>query len=83
MQQMMQSRKPFDLKRAHLKGPDRFPRFRVPSRGEPLSASGLDPGELILLFERGRDRQALLVTEMAYFHVAQGELDGQPYVVVF
>ena len=79
----MPSRVPFDLKRAHLKGPDRFPRFRVPSRGEPLSACGLDPGELILLFERGRDRMALLVTEMAYYHAAQGDLDGQPYVVVF
>ncbi len=74
---------PFDRKRAFLKGPDRFPRFNVPTCDGPLSGAGLDEGELILVFERGGERRALLATEMAFHHVAQGSLGGEPYLVVF
>ena len=74
---------PFDPQRAFLKGPDRFPRFSIPGHGQPLAAAGLDPGELILLVQRGGRQLALLATEMAYHHVAQGKLAGQPYLVTF
>lgn len=73
----------FDPQRAFLRGPDRFPRFRVVDQGQPLAAAGLGPEELILLVQRGDRRLALLATEMAYHHVAQGKLAGEPYLVTF
>ena len=76
----------FHRQRAHLKGPDWFKRFSVPSSaaaGTPLADSGLHPGTELLLWERGGETRALTVRQMAYHHVAQGELGGEPYVVTF
>lgn len=73
----------FDQSRALLRKPDMFARFRVPERSEPLAAAGLDPAASLLRFERGGEARVLLVTQMAYHHVAQGYLAGEPYVVTF
>lgn len=73
----------FDATRARLRGPDLFKRFRVPDEGEPLAGAGLDPETMLLVVERGEARRAFPVTQMAYHHAAQGELDGAPYVVSF
>lgn len=73
----------FALEQATLFGPNAFPRFDVPDRGEPLRAASLDDDELLLVVERGGARRALTVRELAYHHVAQGELAGEPYVVAF
>jgi hypothetical protein len=35
------------------------------------------------MFSRGGMMRALVAREMAYHHVAQGELDGRPYMVSF
>jgi len=74
---------PFDAARARLSHPDLFPRFRVQGDGVPLAEKGLSPETLLLVFERGGQSRALLVTQMTWHHVAQGELAGEPYVISF
>ena len=73
----------FDAERAMLKGPDVFQRFRVPARGERLAALRLKPKTQLLVFQRGGERRALLREQMAYHHLAQGELAGEPFLVSF
>lgn len=60
-----------------------FKPFQVPLQGVALSSLDL-PGDLELItFGRGGSMRALIAREMAYHHVAQGELAGQPYLVSF
>ncbi len=73
----------FDATRARLKGPDRFPRLNVEGRGERLASLGLDGDTPLLVVERGGQRLALLLREMVYHHLAQGQLAGEPYLVSF
>ncbi|MFQ5907235.1 MAG: DUF3179 domain-containing (seleno)protein [Thermoplasmata archaeon] len=73
----------FDASRARLREPDMFQRFRVPAMGEPLADAGVDPGEMLLIVERGEVRRAFLVSQLSYHHLAQGALGGQPYLVSF
>ncbi len=74
---------PLDPAKALLKEPDFFQRFRVPERGGLLKEAQLKPDELLLLIERGSKRRAFLARQLAYHHVAQGELAGEPYLVAF
>lgn len=60
-----------------------FEPFQVPAQGASLSSLNLPPDLELITFTRGRSRRALVAREMAYHHVAQGELDGQPYMVSF
>lgn len=76
----------FDASRARLKGPDWFPRFRVPEqvgRLADVATSGLDPDTQLLLAQRGGESITFLVEQLAFHHVAQGRLAGEPYVVAF
>ncbi len=73
----------FDLSRASLGGPDRFQRFLPGDRSEPLARAGLAPDTLLIVLEREGQRRALLVSDMIYHHVAQGELAGEPWAVSF
>ena len=73
----------FDPSRAWLRGPDDFPRFRVRGEGEPLSRAGLEPEVELIVAERGGQRHAFVMRELAHPHVAQGELAGEPYLVAF
>lgn len=73
----------FDSEIAFLKGPDLFSRFRVLNKPSLLSKSDLDNNENILIVERSKSRQAFVVREMAYHHLAQGELAGEPHAVSF
>lgn len=73
----------FDPARARLKGPDRFPRLKVGGTGESLRGAGLPGDTPLLVVERGGQRRALLLREMVYHHLAQGELAGEPYLVSF
>ncbi len=73
----------FDKSRAYLKGPDLFQRFRVPNQGIFLRDAGLDPHTPLLVFGRSGCCRALLRYQMAYHHLAQGELAGEPYLVSF
>lgn len=73
----------FDASRARLKGPDWFPRFRVPEGVGRLAEADLDPDTQILLAQRGGETITFLVEQLAFHHVAQGRLAGEPYVVAF
>ncbi|MHC4830622.1 MAG: hypothetical protein ACYTFT_09770 [Planctomycetota bacterium] len=73
----------FDVKRARLQKPDVFKRFRVQDEGSPLRDLGLDPSHFLLVFERAAERRALRADQMAYHHVAQGTLAGEPYLIDF
>jgi len=74
---------PFDARRAILRGPDQFQRFDVPDEGERLADAGLDADAALLVAERGGESRALIVKQMAYHHLAQGTLAGEPYLVSF
>ncbi len=61
-----------------MKSPDLFQRFRIETEGVPLAHTKLAPDMELLVFERGDERRALLVPDMVYRHLAQGELAGEP-----
>lgn len=73
----------FDPEKAILRGPNLFPPFHPPQRGEPLERARLPGEEMLMVVERSGERRALLVRELAYHHVAQGRLAGEPYLVSF
>ena len=77
------SNEPFDAGRAILRGADMFERFTMTGAGEALDAAALSPGTALLAFTRGGERRALLLREMAYHHLAQGEVGGEPAMVSF
>lgn len=60
-----------------------FTPFEVPDAGFPLSSLNLPPDMELIVFSRGGETRALVAREMAYHHVAQGALGGQPYLVSF
>ena len=60
-----------------------FPPFEVPAQGTSLSSLNLLEDLELILFTRGTSTHALIAREMAFHHVAQGELGGQPYLVSF
>ena len=72
----------FDVTRATLRDPDMFERFRVIRDAAPMPA-GISDNEQLIIFAIGAERRALLVRQMAYHHVAQGELNDQPFLVTF
>lgn len=73
----------FDASRALLEAPDVQARFLVPKRGRRLAFGGFDAAEPIIVVERRSQRIALLVEQMVYHRVAQGDLGGAPFVVAF
>lgn len=60
-----------------------FEPFQVPATGVSLSSLNLPPDLELLLFTRNGFARALAAREMAYHHVAQGALGGEPYLVSF
>jgi hypothetical protein len=60
-----------------------FEPFQVPTQVVSLSCLRLPPDLELIIFTRGGLTRALVAREMAFHHVAQGELGGQPYMVSF
>lgn len=60
-----------------------FKPFDIPSHGQPVIQTDLHSDDELILIERKGEKRALLAREMAYHHVAQGELAGEPYLVSF
>jgi hypothetical protein len=60
-----------------------FEPFQVPAQGIPLASLDLSADLELIVYSRGTTARAIVAREMAYHHVAQGELDGQPYIVSF
>ncbi len=62
----------------------RFEPFRPSAKHESsLAEAGLSDDTELLVFERGDQRRAVLLSEAFYHHVIQGELAGEPYLVTF
>jgi len=55
----------------------------APVKGQSLYKANLHPDEELIVIERNREYRALLAREMAYHHIAQGEMAGEPYLVTF
>jgi hypothetical protein len=60
-----------------------FQPYRPTDDGGPLASAGLADAEELLVFGRGDQYRALILRQMVYHHVAQGELAGEPYLVTF
>ncbi len=60
-----------------------FDPFAVPAAGQLLKQANLPANYELLVIERKGERRAFSMQEMAYHHVAQGELAGEPYLVSF
>jgi len=60
-----------------------FEPFQVPTSGASLASLSLAPDLELILFTQNGSTRALVAREMAYHHVAQGEVNGQPYLVSF
>ncbi len=76
----------FDPGRAILSDEPMFDPFR-PEALERLDAA-LEDGRVtdetaVLVLERDGRHLALLTMQMSYHHVAQGEMDGEPWMVSF
>ncbi|MFQ5678795.1 MAG: hypothetical protein ACE5HP_04985 [Gemmatimonadota bacterium] len=76
----------FDIDRAFLADRTIFQPFRVEST-EPLREA-LKEGRVgkttpLLVMEHEAGRLALVTDQMAYHHVAQGEIAGEPWMVSF
>lgn len=60
-----------------------FDPYRPKGKGLPLSQADLRKDEELLMVERKGRRHLFLAKEMAYHHLAQYELAGEPYMVSF
>lgn len=60
-----------------------FEPFQVPDEGMLLSSLNLAADLELLTVTRAGATRALVAREMAYHHVAQGTLHGEPYLVSF
>ena len=62
----------------------RFLPFRPEKRHHTkLSAGNFKPDRELIAFERHGERRVVLLNEMTYHHIIQGELAGEPYLVTF
>ncbi|MDP5275636.1 DUF3179 domain-containing (seleno)protein [Chengkuizengella axinellae] len=77
----------FDTKRAILHEKDLFPRFKVKNHNDKLEEllknKNIKPNDELLVIERNGQKLAFPIAQIAYHHVAQGELSGEPYLVTF
>lgn len=73
----------FDTARATLRSADMFQRFDVGTNAVRLDKAKISDDEQLLVIQRADERIALPVRQMAYHHVAQGELAGLPFLVTF
>ncbi len=61
-----------------------FPPYRPgDQRPIPLRDAGLSAQEELLCVDRGASSVCFDVRQMAYHHIAQGDLNGLPYLVSF
>jgi transcription antitermination factor NusA-like protein len=76
----------FDASRAILSKKEKFKKLTVKDTDlvkNLVKESKMNENEELLVLERNGHRLAFRVYHMAYHHVAQGALAGQPYLVNF
>jgi predicted RNA-binding protein with PUA domain len=65
---------------------DKFQRFVVKNSeylGKAVEAKKIGADDQVLIIERNGEKLAFAVAQIAYHHVAQGELAGEAYLVTF
>jgi len=81
-----QTAETFDEGRALINEEPMFDAF-YPTEYEPLAAareSGrINDDTALLVLQRGESSLALLTMQMSYHHIAQGVLEGEPWMVSF
>lgn len=76
----------FDITRARVGAGSRFEPFRVgqtQSLRQALAAGVVASDTRLLVMEHAAGQLALLTDQMAYHHVAQGDIAGEPWMVSF
>ena len=64
-------------------GFDPFPVTTMEPLEDALEDGRVGEDTAVLLLRRGNTRLALLTRQMSYHHIAQGELEGEPWMVSF
>ncbi len=64
-------------------GFDPFPVTTMEPLEDALESGKIGEETAVLLLTRGDTRLALLTEQMSYHHIAQGELEGEPWMVSF
>ena len=76
----------FDINRARVGAGSRFEPFRVRQTQllrQALATGAVESDTRLLVMEHAAGRLALLTDQMAYHHVAQGDMAGEPWMVSF
>lgn len=76
----------FDPSRAHLSTEDLFKPFAVEKTialKDAMNSKRVKPDTELLLLNHPDTPIALIKLDMAYHHVAQGEIAGEPWLVSF
>lgn len=74
----------FDSSRANLRDKEIFPPLYVEatvSLSDALKRGDVRNDTHLMVIERKTRMLALLTKQMIYYHVAQGEIDGEPWMV--
>ncbi len=72
----------FDERRAKRKGPDYFPRLRLQDTTVlPLAEAPVRDDDYVQVVRAGGEALAFRVKDMAWHHVAVGELGGEPFAL--
>ena len=74
----------FDSNRANLRDKEIFPPLYVEATvplSDALAGGDLRKDTHLMVIERKERMLALLTKQMIYYHVAQGEIDGEPWMV--
>ncbi|MDT8340312.1 MAG: hypothetical protein RQ751_02265 [Longimicrobiales bacterium] len=76
----------FDVDRAILSSGPNFIAQRDPEfqpLADVLRSGAIEPATPIVTFEAGGRTLTLVTAQLAYHHVAQGEMAGEPWMVTF
>ena len=78
----MPKKEGFDTDRAIFWAAPNFVPLRNPD-WQPMGDARLADETPVLVFEVGESTLVLVSSQMAYHHVAQGEMNGEPWMVTF
>lgn len=76
----------FDIELAFISDKQIFAPYRITETqklGDALAARKVTGDMRLLILERDEGMMAFLVQQIAYHHVAQGDMKGEPYMVSF
>jgi len=78
----MKSKQPITYEKVNAKKSFRFTPFR-PKSSQPLADVRLSSEEDLMIMEKSERRYAFILRQLAYHHLAQGNIEGEAYLVSF